>query len=119
MAEIRTLIPAVLGWYVTGDLGPYTIYTNARGKIVWFPRSPPLMPPTIHQTQQRQNFKLAAQAWRSFDAATRAAWERVARRTSMQMTGYNLFVWRSTHTDITPILTAARQAGVPINDLQL
>ena len=34
-----------LGFGATGDLGPLTVYTNKRGKLVWFLKAPPTCPP--------------------------------------------------------------------------
>lgn len=48
-----------LGLVVSGDLGPCTIYTSRRWKKVFFPRSPPLRPPSAAQLQWRRTLTTA------------------------------------------------------------
>lgn len=80
--------------------------------MVIFPRAPPLSPPSIEQTYQRQLFVAAARAWRELDQADQRKWERAARRASLKITGYNLFVFWSTRRERTYIQTIERSAGI-------
>jgi hypothetical protein len=83
----------MLGFRPTGDLGPFTFYTSARNAIVFFPKAPPLNPPSYLQTVQRNRFRLAAKAWQRLPRLEQTNWEAVAKTAKLTITGYNLFVW--------------------------
>lgn len=82
----------LLGLLLGGDFGPFTFYKNKRGKIVWFPKSPPKKPPSTKQTSERNLFRLAAVAWQTLAAGDRAQWELASKRASLCATGYNAFL---------------------------
>jgi hypothetical protein len=82
-----------LGFRPTGDLGPFTFYTSQRNRIVFFPKAPPLNPPSYHQTVQRNRFRLAAKAWQALPDIEQQNWERVSKTAKLTINGYNLFVW--------------------------
>jgi len=67
--NIQPKMMALMGMNPTGDLGPFTIYTSRRAGTVWFNKAPPTSPPTVWQIQQRNAFRLAAEAWRAFPPA--------------------------------------------------
>jgi hypothetical protein len=83
----------MLGFRPTGDLGPLTYYTSARNKIVFFPKAPPLHPPSYLQTVQRNRYRLAAIAWNDLPEVERLNWEKIAKTAKLTINGYNLFVW--------------------------
>lgn len=83
----------MLGFRPTGDLGPLTFYTSAKNQIVFFPKAPPLNPPSYLQTVQRNRFRLAAKTWHMLPPAERDNWEHVAKTAKLTINGYNLFVW--------------------------
>ena len=89
--DLKNLI-AIMGFHVAGDFGPLTIYTNKKGKRVFFPRSPPKEPPSNAQQFQRSKFRVAAMDWKELTSTNRAKWELIAQRTYIPMTGYNLFL---------------------------
>lgn len=82
-----------LGLNVQGDIGPITLYTSARGKLVGFLRAPPLNPPTAKQQVIRERFQIAATKWREATATTRLQWRQLARKANLGITGYNLWTW--------------------------
>jgi len=83
----------MLGFRPTGDLGPFTFYTAKNGAVVFFPKAPPLNPPSYLQTVQRNRFRLAAKTWKTLPEAERQNWERLAKTAKLTINGYNLFVW--------------------------
>ena len=88
MAKNYHAIWALLGWRPTGDVGPFTIYTSQRGKIVLYPRAPALNPATRFQTRMRDMFKAAAASWKSLTPTQRAEWELATKRLRMSINGY-------------------------------
>lgn len=108
-ALTKTFIPRFLGFGPTGDLGALTIYTDKRGNIVAFPKSPPLLPPTYWQVAQRNRFRLAGQAWQTITATTREQWNTAAKRLNAAVTGYNLFLYWQLTDDMPAIRTIERQ----------
>lgn len=89
----------LMGFYVTGDWGPLTFYTNKRGLLVWFNKAPPLEPPSPAQTSQRNLFRLVAIYWKNLTDAERNQYELASKRASLCMTGYNLFMHFKTTPD--------------------
>jgi hypothetical protein len=91
MARPRGLIPGFLGFTVQGDLGPWTFYTSARGKLVFYPAAPALSPASPDQSYFRQRFKAAALAWRQLTASQRAQWQKAAKAARLRISGYHLW----------------------------
>lgn len=100
------------GWHCTGDIGPWTAYTTRTARLVLFPRSPPLNPPTAWQLAGRQKFRDVAIAWHDLSKHKRANWRKIARRASLSIGGYSLFTfWTITkRTDL--IQTLERQTNI-------
>lgn len=80
----------LLGFQITGDIGPYTTYSSARRKGVVFERAPPLNPPTPAQEQVRDFFRDVATWWQSCDPEYRADVQEMANAAGLRITGYNL-----------------------------
>ena len=93
MKTTGVAIYKLLGFRPTGDLGPFTFYTSQRNRIVFFPKAPPLNPPSYLQTVQRNRFRLAAKAWQALPELEKQNWERVTQTAKLTINGYNLFVW--------------------------
>lgn len=104
-------IISLLGWRPTGDLGPLTIYTSRRHKIVAFLKAPPTCPPTEWQSHQRAAFRLIARAWNGLTDEQREQWHLAEVRLPLNITGYNLFVWWNLSHDDETIRTIQRQTG--------
>lgn len=104
----------LLSMSTQGDLGALTMYTSQRGKLVIFPRAPPLNPPSLEQARQRQQFNATAIAWWSLTNEQRTAWKTAAIRAHLRITGYNLWTyWRLTG-DKPTIETIERQAAISL-----
>lgn len=107
-----------LGYNHMGDLGPWTFYTSKRKGIVWFAKAPPLEPPSILQTHQRNKFRLAGYAWRSLDEEFRQRWLLAARRANLAISGYNLFIYWLLTNDDAAVHTVERQSQLNLIPLQ-
>jgi hypothetical protein len=79
-----------LGLKAAGDIGPYTIWTSKRNKLVLILKAPPEKPPSYLQLRQRNRWRIAAQQWRALPPAARARWALAAARAHVRCTGYNL-----------------------------
>jgi hypothetical protein len=91
-----------------------TYYTSRRGKTIFFPRSPPLNPPTDLQEYFRDLYRFAGTQWRSASALNRKNWNDAARRAHLAITGYNLWCWYCRFADSTTIDTIERQTGITL-----
>jgi hypothetical protein len=103
-----------VGFFPTGDFGPFTAYTTRTGKKVIFARSPPLNPPTAEQEAQRQKFTDAGAAWHDLSPLEKANWKAIAHKGALAITGYNLFVWWFLGGDASRIRTIERQTGITV-----
>jgi len=83
---------SALGFIVSGDLGPSTIYTDRSGKTVEFPKSPPTTPPSPRQAILRARFRNAQAAYMALTPQLKELWEELARRSLVVMTGQNLYI---------------------------
>ena len=104
----------LFGFVAWGDFGPLTIYTSARHRVVAYPRAPPTSPPTPWQTSQRARFSAAAAAWKIFVPSLKPNWEKAARRLSLKVTGYDLFVYYHLSQDRLAIATVERQSKLQL-----
>jgi hypothetical protein len=111
MADTLKNLIGFAGFYLSGDLGPYTVYTNKNRKKVVYDRAPPDKPPSLEQLAQRLRFTLVAQDWKLQSTADKATWEFVTLALSLPMTGYNLFTFAEIALNERPYLeTIFRQA---------
>ncbi len=104
----------LLGFNPTGDLGPLTAYTSRRHGNVWFQKSPPQKPPSIHQVRQRDRFRFAARAWRNLDEKIRQNWQTAARLCHLTVHGYSLFLYWQLTRNRAAIRTIERQSHVTL-----
>ena len=102
------------GLIAWGDWGPLTMYRSQRGLVVAYPKAPPTKPPTPYQQSQRNRFRAAADAWQYFPAYLKPNWERAARRLSLKVTGYNLFVFYHLFTATAYIRTIEHQSRLQL-----
>lgn len=114
MARVWDTLIGLLGLYPSGDLGPYTIYTSKRHKIVFFPKAPPKKPPTELQRRERAIFTSVAFLWRALPAATRADWKLATQRARLTISGYNLFTYYHSTKDREAIATVERHSGIAL-----
>lgn len=101
-----------MGMHVAGDVGPLTIYTTKRGKIVAFPRSPPHKAPSPAQNTQRYRFRSAILNWKLLTDDQRAAYEQTTLRLSMCLTGLNLWIHVALVHDFSLLDTLHSQSGI-------
>jgi hypothetical protein len=108
---------SLLGFVQWGDFANLTTYRSKRGKLVWFEKTWPDKPPSPKQEIQREIWRAAASQWRELTDDQRHQWALAARRASLCMTGYNLWIYwyisfddatirtleHQTHTTLLPI----------------
>jgi len=114
MAKPRSGILPLIGWRVSGDMGPYTFYTSRRGNVVYFPKAPPLNPPSQQQLEQRAKFIAAASAWKELNQYQQGQWQLAATKAGCICTGYNLFVHYIATPTTAYIDTVSRQSGITL-----
>lgn len=115
----RTILK-YLGYNATGDLGPWTFYTSKRKGLVFFVKAPPLEPPTLRQSHQRNKFRIVGMLWRSLHPSLREAWTATQDRANLNITGYNLFTYYILKHDRAAIETIEHQTGLtllPLNSV--
>ncbi len=103
-----------LGLNTQGDLGPWTFYTSKRHGLVWFPKSPPLQPPSYLQTRQRNLFRNIANLWNQLSDEERELWMRAATLAHLSIHGYNLFVYVISTSDRSILPTIERNSGITL-----
>lgn len=103
-----------MGLSQTGDLGPFTIYTDKRRQPVWFLKAPPTKTPSALQLHNRNRFRNAANAWRHLTPATRALWAEAAHKARLFASGYNVFIYWQLRRDAPPIHTIERLSGITL-----
>ncbi len=104
----------LMGIWVSGDVGGITIYTDQRGRKTAFPKSPPEKPPSEKQIHQRARFRTAQVAWSNLTDTEKRNLEEACIRTSLVLTGQNLYISASLRNDDEGLVTVSRQANVPL-----
>ena len=107
----RSILP-FLGWRTQGDIGPWTFYTSQRNRLVYFVKAPPLEPPSLMQTRQRNRFRNAGYIWESLTPSARLRWQLAAKRARLAITGFNLFTHYVTKRDDPTIRTVERLSHI-------
>ena len=90
--KLSPLSANILGFQVSGDLGPLTIYTDRIGRKIAFPKSPPKKPPSPAQAVQRERFRLSQVAYMALSQDQKDNYELLVIRASFCLTGQNLFI---------------------------
>jgi hypothetical protein len=103
-----------LGLNSQGDLGGWTFYTSKDKGLVFFPKSPPLKPPSYLQTVQRNKWRHAAQVWNAYTEQQRQDWMEAAIRAHLWIHGYDLFIYVITKPDRSILQTIERLSGIAI-----
>lgn len=117
MAYVPERMYHVFGFHPSGDLGPLTFYTSKRGRLVFFPKAPPLSPPSTRQRHERNRFKLIAQSWNALAKDVRQRWSLAARKASLAISGYNLYVYYCYTLDRQALATIERQTGLTLDGI--
>lgn len=103
-----------IGLRIQGDLGPYTCYRSSRRGVIWYPKAPPLKPPSDLQADQRDKWKDQIEDWTELPDAERQAWKDLADKGHIHMTGMNLYLWWRSSFDDAVIHTLERQTGITV-----
>lgn len=112
--QIKPLV-SILGLRVTGDLGPVTMYTSRRGKVVVFDKAPPLTPQTARQLIMRSRWRAAADAWKAMSEADRETWRAAAAAAKLSIPAYQFWIFASTKPNSSGIVkTVERQSGITL-----
>ena len=104
----------VLGIHVQGDIGPWTVYTDRYGRKKWFLFSPPTKPPTPPQIAQRERFKAAQKNWKLLTEQQKKDLETACLKTSLVLTGQNLFISAQLTGKQESLQVLARQTKLPL-----
>jgi len=104
-----------LGFTVSGDVGPYTCYTDRFGKKVFYPKSPPKSPPSDLQLHSRMRFTSAQAQYMALSETDKAAWELLVQRANLCLTGQNLFIHVAMMHTYNMLLTLIGQTDVSVD----
>jgi hypothetical protein len=104
-----------LGFVLWGDIAETTMYRRPDKRVVFFSKTYPDKPPSAKQIVDRAKFSAAAATWKSLSAPQRLQWRRAAARSSLCMTGYNLFVAATILPDPLALATIARQTRTTLD----
>lgn len=107
----------LIGLQVSGDFGDTTIYTDRYNRKVVYPKSPPKEPPSPAQVQSRDAFRAAQASWAALSVVEKAALENACRRTSIPLTGQNLWIHCQLTGDSQAYTTIQRQSGITLPPL--
>lgn len=113
----KTFPPHLLGLWVSGDIGPLTIYTDRHGRKVFYPRSPPKEPPTARQVLQRERFKQARSDWNALSREDKERLELASNRCNLCMTGQNIWLTAALTGNTGWYETLGRQAHLTLPTL--
>lgn len=106
----RSLLP-LLGLAIWGDLGELTLYRARDRKLVVYPKQYPKDRESYWRNQQRLAFAAAAFTWRSLPEWRREEWRLAAKRASLVMTGYNLWMAHALRPCLRAIRTLEHQTN--------
>lgn len=115
MAVIGPLPPFSLwGIVISGDFGDLSMFRGHQCQVIVYAKTWPDRPPSAEQLAHRALYKAAADAWRLLTPDAREQWHLAARRASLTMHGYNLWLhWKLTGDDQT-IATLERQTNTTL-----
>lgn len=114
MALLGTNLAVFMGFNTQGDLGGWTFYTSQRGALVFFPKAPPLNPPSHKQKLRQQTFTVAAIGWQNLGEAGRQKWRDATGKANLRITAYNLYTYWSVTKNDAIIETIERQTGISL-----
>jgi len=98
--EPQTALFNVFGFVLWGDFADLTMYRSKRGKVVWFMKTWPHKAASEKQLTWRALWSTASAAWRVLPYSTRQQWMLAARRASLCLHGYDLWMhWNLTGDD--------------------
>jgi len=101
----------LIGFRVMGDVGGFTIYTDRFFRKIVYQKAPPKEPASPEQRLLRDRFGNAVRAWKSLSDVDKASLERAVKKTSLCLTGQNLYTSCSLRHAEGVYATIARQTG--------
>lgn len=103
------------GLILAGDFGDITFWHTKRAKTpIAISKTWPNKPPTDAQTQQRRKFAAATLEWLALNKHQRDQYRTAARRLSLTMSGFNLFLALRLRPDEATKKTIERQAKLTL-----
>lgn len=109
----------LLGLWISGDIGEYSIYTDRYGRKVWYYYTPPAKPPTPAQVRCRARFAEAHRTWKALSDDQKKALEDCSRKLSLTITGKNIWMSAAMRGRESQYLTLQRQSGIELPTLTL
>lgn len=94
MSQPRGFILANICFKAQGDVGPLTCYTNNK-QIVMFLKAWLRDPASPKQIAHRNRIRAAAKNWNAAPPAVKKAYERMTKKLSLYLNGYNVWVCMS------------------------
>lgn len=113
----KTVPLSLLGMRVSGDLGPYTLYTDRYLRKQFFYYTPPTKIPTPAQAAQRLRFKEAQAGWNALTSQEKENLEDACRAASLTLTGQNLYISASIKQMTESYEAVGQQTGIPLPPL--
>lgn len=91
------------------------MYTTKKGQKVWYlTASPDKDPPSAARIRQRERFRLAQEAWQSLTTEEKENLEEACRRTSLCLTGQNLYISAALKDQNGSVQAIAKATGIPL-----
>jgi len=98
-----------LGLVSWGDIAELTLYRDRYRQLVVYQKQYPKSIVPFFQGRQRDLFKIAVSNWKKLPNGKKQQWTLAARRASLRMTGYNLYIAATLIPDPPAIATLQRQ----------
>ena len=102
----------LIGLQISGDIGPYTIYTDRHARKVVFPKAPPKEPPSEFQIDLRARFKSAQAEYMAQTDQVKAEIEAATKKLSIPLTGQNLWISIAMKANFEVLQTIRDQSGI-------
>lgn len=97
-----------------GEIAGLIIYTNKNGLKVIYPKPSYTPSSSPAQLQARDRFKRAQAAWAALSSSDKALLELAVLRSSLPLTGQNLYLRLAMQTNQGKRLTLIRNTGLPL-----
>ncbi len=106
--------PSLMGLTVSGDIGGVTIYTDRWQRKISYEKSPPQKPASAWQRTLRDKFGDAVRQYVALSTSEKAAWELLANKSHLCMTGQNLLIHVAMKDAFGLLDTLMAQTGVTV-----
>jgi hypothetical protein len=106
---------SMFGVEFSGDIGDWTCYRTKHGHPTFFLRAPPMEPPSPSQIVQRNRFKTAQHNWKLQTATVKRNWELLTLKSSLCLTGQNLWISCSLNDQSPLVAYLSAKAGVTVS----